>query len=250
MGCGGTGGWVVPHVARMVKSLGVGSLAIADGDLVETKNLGRQNFVAADLGLNKALALAKRYSGAFGIPIRAIPGFLEDVRGLERQSPNVIIGCVDKHKARRMIAEYMARTHECVWIDSGNETVAGQVVMGYTGTQFRSGMRASGPIAAALPTISQMLDLPVGGEVRPSCAEMQEVTAQVSSVNVWAASICANFCRLVLEDVKRSALHEPVKGVSHHGIYFNCENGGFSTLWNTPEALQKARAPMCPWNVR
>src|SRR5512143_3997366 len=78
IGCGGTGGWVIPHLARLIKSLGVGSLTIADGDKVEPKNLTRQNFVASDVGEFKSIALAKRYSAAFGIPIRAISGMLED----------------------------------------------------------------------------------------------------------------------------------------------------------------------------
>jgi PRTRC genetic system ThiF family protein len=250
IGCGGTGGWVVPHLARLVKSLGVGSLSIADGDVVEAKNLGRQNFVETDLGENKAVALAKRYSGAFGIPIRAIPGMLLDGRGMTRQAPQIVIGCVDRHKARRTIAEYMSQAYECVWIDAGNESVAGQVILGYTGTQVRPGTRASGPIAAALPTVSQLFPLPVDGEMRPSCAELQEVTEQVSTVNVMAASIIANFVRLVLEDVKRGLLRQPVQGVDHHAVFFNVGNGGFQTIYNRPDTLDKARQPMCPWHAR
>jgi PRTRC genetic system ThiF family protein len=250
IGCGGTGGWVIPHLARLVKSLGVGSLAVADGDVVEVKNLGRQNFVETDLGENKAVALARRYSGAFGIPIRAIPGYLEDVRGMTRQAPQIVIGCVDKHTARRTIAEYLSQAYECCWIDAGNESVAGQVILGYTGTQFRLGSRANGPIAASLPTVSQLFPLPVDGEVRLSCAELQEVTEQVSTVNVMAASIIANFVRLVLEDVKRGLLRQAVRGLAFHGVYFNVGNGGFSTIWNSPENLAKARNPLCPWNAR
>ena len=250
IGCGGTGGWAIPHLARLVKSLGVGSLAIADGDAVEAKNLGRQNFIQADLGENKAIALAKRYSGAFGIPIRAIPGMLVDLRGMTRQSPQIVIGCVDQHKARRTIAEYMAQEVECCWVDAGNESVAGQVILGYTGPQYRGNLRGAGPVEVALPTVSQLLPLPVDGEVRPSCAEMMEDTEQVSTVNVMAASIIANFVRLVLEDVKRLQLRQPVKGVDHHAVFFNVGNGGFTTIWNTPENLAKARTPLCPWHAR
>ena len=247
IGCGGTGGWVVPHLARLVKSLGVGSLSIADGDVVEAKNLGRQNFVETDLGENKAVALAKRYSGAFGIPIRAIPGMLLDDRGMTRQSPQIVIGCVDSHKARRTIAEYMSQSYECVWIDAGNEGVAGQVILGYTGPV--GNVRGAGPTPLALPTISQLLPLPIDGEVRPSCAELLEVTEQVSTVNVMAASIIANFTRLVLEDVKREGLRQRPKGLDHHCVFFNVGNGGFTTVYNTVATLQKARQPMCPWTA-
>jgi len=247
IGCGGTGGWVIPQIARMIKSLGVGSLVIADGDQVEPKNLTRQNFVASDVGENKAVAIAKRYSGSFGIPIRAIPGFLDDVRGLQRQAPQVIVGCVDKHAARRTIAEYMQQSYETAWIDCGNETVAGQVILGYTGPQYRPGTKGSGPVPVALPTISQMLDLPVTAEVRPSCAEMVNITEQVSTVNSWASAVAANFVRLILEDTKRVLLRTPVEGISFHCVYFNCGTGGFTTKLNTAENLASAKKPMCPW---
>ena len=226
----------------------MGSLIIADGDEVEKKNLGRQNFVESDLGENKAIALAKRYAGAFGLPIRAIPGFLDNVRGLQRQAPNIIVGCVDKHQARRTIAEYVSNTYEVAWIDCGNETVAGQVVLGYTGPQYRAGQtRASGPIPVALPTISQMLDLPIVAEARRSCAEMVEVTEQVSTVNSAAAVLAANFCRLILEDCRRTQLRQPVKGIDFHCVYFNVGNGGFTTKYNTAQNLALTRKPMTPW---
>jgi hypothetical protein len=175
---------------------------------------------------------------------------LEDVRGLSRQAPNLIVGCVDSHTARRTIAEYMAQSYECCWIDAGNEAVAGQVILGYTGPPYRAGIRAGGPIEVALPTVSQLVPLPLGGEGRPSCAELQEVTQQVSTVNVMAAALIANFVRLVLEDVKRGLLREPVRGLDYHGVYFNVGNGGFRTLWNTPETLAKARNPLCPWQAQ
>ncbi len=247
IGCGGTGGWVIPHLARLIRSLGVGSLTIADGDTVEVKNLTRQNFVASDVGENKSLALAKRYSAAFGFPIRAIPGFLDDVRGLMRQAPQIVIGAVDKHAARRMIAEFMVQSYETAWIDCGNESVGGQVVLGYTGPTFRAGTKAAKPIPVALPTISQMLDLPVTAEKRASCAEMVDVTEQVSTVNGWASMIAANFVRLILEDVKRVLLRQEVQGIEFSAVYFNCGNGGFATKYNTVENLAVAKKPMCPW---
>ncbi len=203
--------------------------------------------MASDVGENKSLALAKRYSAAFGIPIRAIPGFLDDVRGLMRQAPQIVIGAVDKHAARRMIAEFMVQSYETAWIDCGNESVGGQVVLGYTGPTFRAGTKAAKPIPVALPTISQMLDLPLTAEKRASCAEMVDVTEQVSTVNGWASMIAANFVRLILEDVKRVLLRQEVQGVEFSAVYFNCGNGGFATKYNTVENLAVAKKPMCPW---
>ena len=63
LGAGGTGGYVAPYVFRLLHMLGrPARFIICDGDIVEPKNLDRQNFVPADLGENKARVLAERYS--------------------------------------------------------------------------------------------------------------------------------------------------------------------------------------------
>jgi hypothetical protein len=54
LGAGGTGGHIAPHLYRLLYSLDRPvRFIIADGDLVEQKNLVRQNFIQADLGENK-----------------------------------------------------------------------------------------------------------------------------------------------------------------------------------------------------
>ena len=62
IGAGGTGGHIVPHLYRLLHTLDRPvEVILADGDMVEKKNLVRQNFIASDLGKNKAQALAERY---------------------------------------------------------------------------------------------------------------------------------------------------------------------------------------------
>ena len=78
LGAGGTGGYVIPHLYR----LGYASehptrIIVCDGDVVEQKNLIRQNFVEQDIGRNKAQALAARYAAAFGIECEYRPEFIE-----------------------------------------------------------------------------------------------------------------------------------------------------------------------------
>ena len=53
-------------------------ILVCDGDVVEEKNLIRQNFVEQDVGRNKAQVLAERYSAAFGIECEYIPRFVEN----------------------------------------------------------------------------------------------------------------------------------------------------------------------------
>lgn len=84
VGTGGTGGYIVPQLYRLLYALDRPIWVIlCDGDLVEEKNLGRQNFIEADLGKNKAMVLAERYSNAFGIETSYIPQYVEDEEMLE-----------------------------------------------------------------------------------------------------------------------------------------------------------------------
>jgi tRNA A37 threonylcarbamoyladenosine dehydratase len=57
VGCGGTGSWLAPSLVRMVRLLEEDdrsvSLTLIDFDIVEAGNIPRQNFIDADLGLNK-----------------------------------------------------------------------------------------------------------------------------------------------------------------------------------------------------
>jgi molybdopterin/thiamine biosynthesis adenylyltransferase len=79
LGAGGTGGHIAPHLYRLLYSLDRHvRIVIADGDVVERKNLIRQNFIEADLGENKARVLAERYSSVFGLETEYIPSFIED----------------------------------------------------------------------------------------------------------------------------------------------------------------------------
>ena len=60
LGAGGTGGHIAPHLYRLLYSLDRPvRYIICDGDVVEQKNLVRQNFTPADLGENKAQVLAE-----------------------------------------------------------------------------------------------------------------------------------------------------------------------------------------------
>lgn len=89
LGAGGTGGYLIPHLYRIAFADDKRNyrIIICDGDIVEPKNLIRQNFVKQDIGRNKAAVLAERYSGAFGIKCEYIPEYIESegcLKGLVR----------------------------------------------------------------------------------------------------------------------------------------------------------------------
>ena len=77
IGCGGSGSWLAPHLARIAKLLDeVHHLSVKlifwDPDLVEEKNIYRQNFCEAEIGVNKAQTLARRYGHAWGMEVIAV----------------------------------------------------------------------------------------------------------------------------------------------------------------------------------
>lgn len=148
VGCGGTGSYCA-HILAQLAAWALTSgldlrLYFVDPDSVEERNLVRQNFCQAELGQAKAFTLAWRYSAAFGLNITPVIGrfeakMLEEFR--PRQSLNgvltIVVGAVDNYQARRNIAEavtaqlyYPAARSQLYWLDSGNERVNGQVILG------------------------------------------------------------------------------------------------------------------------
>ena len=80
LGAGGTGGHIAPHLYRLLYALERPvQFVICDGDIVEEKNLIRQNISPADLGENKAKVLAERYASVFGMEAAYVPSFVEDL---------------------------------------------------------------------------------------------------------------------------------------------------------------------------
>lgn len=116
VGVGGTGSFAAHILAQLTAwALTTGldlRLYYIDPDVVEERNLVRQNFCQAELGQAKAFTLAWRYSATFGLNITPVVGRFE-ARMLEefrpRQSLNgtltLVVGAVDNYQARRDIAE-------------------------------------------------------------------------------------------------------------------------------------------------
>ena len=131
-GAGGPGGHIAPHLYRLLYALERPvRFIICDGDIVEEKNLVRQNFTPADLGENKAKVLAERYSSVFGMETEYVPEFIESGEGLLSMprartvptgpywhSPTVkelviLIGAVDNNKSRKLCHEVFYKRSSC-----------------------------------------------------------------------------------------------------------------------------------------
>ena len=195
IGAGGTGGYVIPQLYRIAyASKRKCRVIIADGDIVEEKNLIRQNFSANDIGENKAAVLAERYAGVFGIETEYIPDFIESEEQLynllylrrsgyssDPQPISILIGAVDNNRSRIMCNNVFDKLDDIIYIDSGNGDFTGQVVCGVK----MGGRVISKPVAGVYPDIlSDTEKFP--SEL--SCAERNVSAPQTIAANIFAST--------------------------------------------------------------
>jgi PRTRC genetic system ThiF family protein len=192
IGAGGTGSYVVPHIARLLSSTNSNArLTIVDGDIVEEKNLVRQNFCSADVGRYKSQVLAERYSAALGIAVEFLTKHL--TKDCDTPSYNALyITCTDNLASRAIVCNSITdRCSESFWIDCGNEKENGQVVI-CGGSARRDNFRLLPTPFDIFPEYAQALK--EEKEAEESCAEHAAASpVQAGFINNLAASIAVNY---------------------------------------------------------
>ena len=212
LGAGGTGGHIAPQLYRLLYSLKRPvRFILCDGDVVEEKNLVRQNFTPADLGENKARVLAERYSTVFGMETEYVSSFVEDeeqLRGLlepdylwMRQPGHeynvrvselvILIGAVDNNKSRQLCHRAFYQATELIYIDSGNGEFTGQVVCGVR----RGGRTYYPPIGIVYPDVLEETDK---FPTELSCAEASVSAPQSMAANITAATVVVDMIYNIL----------------------------------------------------
>jgi PRTRC genetic system ThiF family protein len=199
LGAGGTGGHAAPHLYRLLYALDRPvRFIICDGDVVETKNLVRQNFTPADLGENKAQVLAERYSAVFGMETEYLPSFVESEEelkqlltpqvwrtgyygGTELREQVILLGAVDNNKSRQLCHLVFNKAKELIYIDAGNGEHTGQVVCGIR----RAGKTYYKPIGDVYPDVLEDTDK---FPTELSCAEASVSAPQSMAANITAAT--------------------------------------------------------------
>lgn len=203
LGAGGTGGYVIPHLYRLAFARkGDVRIIVCDGDIVETKNLVRQNFVEQDIGRNKAQVLAERYSAAFGITCEYRPFFIEDEKELKdlvlpdfyknvnmgrlETQRVILLGCVDNNKSRQMCHNVFNDSTGLIYIDAGNDEFTGQVVCGVRSKNHTTYK----PVCSLYPELLKDEDK-FPSEL--SCAERTASAPQSVTANLFAATAMVSF---------------------------------------------------------
>ena len=131
VGAGGTGSYLIPPLSRMLNSPNFHStIEIIDDDVVEMKNIERQNFISADLGYYKADVLVQRYKQVFqnvtfhSRNLRVTRDFYQTSFG------DLVISCVDSVESRKNIVNLCINIgRPVILIDSGNEDQYGHVTI-------------------------------------------------------------------------------------------------------------------------
>jgi PRTRC genetic system ThiF family protein len=245
IGCGGTGSWLAPHLVRIAKLLVElhdpdVSLTFWDHDHVEPKNVYRQNFCQAEVGANKAAALAQRYGLAWGMNVRAIEqpftGELPSQREFAGRE-TIYITCVDHNRPRREVARLCER-YGGWWVDTGNRKVSGQVSVGraFADNEYSPLRLPSVTTWTPLPSV-QFPDIlqeekdeesETSDYSELSCADLALLDEQGLSINHSVASAAANLLTRML------VTHD----LHYHCAYVSTE-AGTSLAYNAPRILRK-----------
>jgi PRTRC genetic system ThiF family protein len=260
VGCGGTGSWLAPSVARIARILRDQNRQVEvlfyDHDTVEPKNIPRQNFCEAELGRNKAVTLAARFSAAWGVEISAVPTkFTARALGANQYGTlTIFLGCVDNAAARKEISVRLERNSLGFsgddlgfrwWLDCGNGESSGQVIVG-------SAVEPKGLAAAFTSSCKICKALPAPAIVAPdllqarpeellaeklSCAEIQLANTQSLAVNQQVAAIATDYLlRLLGGSLKKFATYFDLESGSARSRYITVEEVA-SVIRKRPEYL-------------
>jgi len=221
IGAGGTGTYFLKEFSRYLAGNAkamkkVLSLSVADGDLVEEKNLARQAFGREDIGQKKAAVMASLLNDCFDLSWNAYSKYLlktEQIDQMLEKTCNmhsfayknnnvipVVIGCVDNHACRLMCEDFFCSKDNCIYFDSANEFSSGEIVYA---------SRVNGKTIS--PMRSQIFPDIKKGDLRNveemSCAELNAAAPQHIVVNMHAGlCLLSAVARLLEEDVLMSGV--------------------------------------------
>ncbi len=223
LGCGGSGSEMIDELFRihsLLIALGGTGLNVTayDDDIVTEANIGRQRFWPCDVGHHKAEVLISRVNSFGGTDWtyknkafkhkKITPTFISET--------DLLITCVDSPRIRAQIgkkANKLKDHHEVLWIDCGNDTHSGNVIMGHL-----CGRRAELTLPNVFdiyPILSDMKD-----NETPSCSTQEALSKQDYGINRSVAREAGN---LVWQLLRHGI-------VDYHGSYINIRNGSVTPL--------------------
>lgn len=250
VGCGGIGGMLALHTARLARECQRHYKSVevffVDHDTVQEHNIRRQNYCRAEVGRNKAEALAYRLNAAWGLDITAVPkAFTPNLLpSTYHDVLTIYLGCVDNAAARKQLHRVIERESSegndaspVWWLDGGNAETTGQILLGNTVSPMllAKSFELDG-ICKNLPSPALLhpeLLIPKADEQlrhKRSCAELALADPQSLTINSIIATHMADYLlRLALtHDLRR------------FGTYVDMGTGSTRSLATTPEQIRQA----------
>lgn len=201
IGAGGTGSKVLTALMEMQHSLtalGHAGLSVRlwDDDVITNANLGRQRFAPSEAGLYKSVALINRANRFMGTNWKAeTVKFQRDSFGKlpENAKATIYITCTDSVHSRFETADILKNTSQRnhrddpkYWIDFGNSTCTGQVILSTAG-EIAQPKSEKFETVACLPFVTEefgeLLNQSEALDDTPSCSLAEALEKQDLFIN-------------------------------------------------------------------
>ncbi len=257
VGAGGTGSFAIPAIARLIFELRQQQnkpveILIVDPDAVESGNIPRSNFCAAEVGRFKAQTLAERITMAWGLEARFSCEKFDSEKHLKEsasdyRSLTVIVGCVDNYLARQEIHNAIdgfrgyssSYAPNLWWIDGGNGKSSGQVLFGSDTKPRKPGQHFTGTsICKSLPAPSLLHPDLLQAE-KTSVSTPSEGLSCPDRVRLGEQSLNINQ-RVAVEMTEMLTEMFLTRSLKRFATYFDLETGTSKSFYCTPDQIASA----------
>lgn len=223
IGAGGTGSALLSKLAQMHSTLlrlGAQGLDVTvfDDDTVSATNIGRQAFYPMDIGQPKAQVLVERFNSFLGTK------WQYEVERFDHASPipfGIIFTCVDNPMTRvnvgKRLVDNMNAKHSrwsnrtILWIDGGNDSSSGQVVMGcFPHSDEKEAIR----VPSVYDLFGERLEKAEYNQT-DSCSHEEAISRQDFGIN---DTIAAQMAQLLWRIVRHGEL-------TYHGVMVDLKTG-------------------------
>jgi PRTRC genetic system ThiF family protein len=185
VGCGGTGSAIaagLPYLHQAMLAWGHPhglDVTLVDGDRISPTNCVRQPFSESEIGLYKSTVLATRINLFWGLGWKGVAEFVDESW---REETDILIGCVDSRKARRVITSTAAYWNCHYWLDIGNNADTGQFILGQPDNTKNKNC------AFRLPTVADLFPEIVDPKLDrkdqlPACSAVEALERQEPFIN-------------------------------------------------------------------
>jgi PRTRC genetic system ThiF family protein len=258
VGAGGTGSFAALNLARIIFELRrIGKavqMTVIDDDVVESGNIPRSNFCAAEIGRFKAQTLAERITLAWGLEVAYANEKLNYEKHIKASRSGfkeltILVGCVDNHLGRREIHRSLEESNkynsqnapEAWWIDGGNGKSSGQVLIGSEVKKENSENHfTTSTICKKLPSPSVVHpELLLENQAVPSARASFERLSCAERIRLGEQSLNING-RVAVEIGEMLAQLLLTSSLRRFASYFDLESGSSRSSYCTPDIIAEA----------